>query len=138
MCRASFALFLLALVAGCDTRSQQDAGSAAVPKVHPDDCNKTSGFFYSELRGDCVSLFRESPKLKPIDPDAPQGGSVFVIFSEDNERLELWLPFSRMRKPVLLRTKKGLDEWADDLYTLQRSEGKFSLWRDGALYYQEP
>lgn len=62
---------------------------------------------------------------------------MFVIFSGTKDKVEIWLPFSRQRNPILTRSKKAPNEWSDQTYTLKGGD-KLSLWREGELYYEEP
>lgn len=124
------------LTAGCgDPPPAETESGPPAPTVNPEDCNRSSGFFWSEVRGDCVALFTEATRLRPAHPDANQKGSVFVVFGADSSRAEVWIPFERNTR--IYERKGNARSWTDGKNTVEctdvcifRSDGK-------VLYRQE-
>jgi hypothetical protein len=123
---------------GCAPSDNAAEQKEALPAVKPSDCNRTSGFFYSQLRKDCVQLFRESPKLKPTPENPNPRGAVLFILSEDEGRAEIWLPFHNGDNPVLQRRKAGgsIPEWRNERFILKK-EDRWAFYEGDQLLFIE-
>jgi hypothetical protein len=124
---------------GCAPSDTAPKQEETLPAVKPADCNRTSGFFYSQLRKDCVQLFKESPKLKPTPENPNPRGSVLFILSEDEARAEIWLPFYNGDNPILQRSRNSgsIPEWRDERFILRKEE-RWSFYEGDELLYLQP
>lgn len=130
------ALFALLLIVSCQEVETPPAPAPSAPQVKPSDCNGASGAFWSTLRQDCVSLFRESPKLQPVHPDAKQHGSVFAIFNADSSQVEVWMPFERFTRVMPREGGRTARVWGDERGQL-RCEGLCQYEEAGQVLYRE-
>lgn len=66
-------------------------------------CVISAGYKWSELRNECIRVFEEGYRLNSIDQLEGESTvkSAFVIFEEEGDRAELYLPDSE--KPVMLK-----------------------------------
>jgi len=104
-------------------------------EVKPEDCNREAGYFWSEVRKDCVLLFRDALKMKPAHPDARQHGSVFVIFSADSSQAEVRIPFERFVYIYDRKGSRGAKVWTRDEFTVDcRGEACCFLEGETVLY----
>jgi hypothetical protein len=109
-------LCAIALLVAC--KETPTPAAPEVSEVKPEDCNRESGYFWSEVRKDCVLLFRDALKMKPAHPDARQHGSVFVIFSADSSQAEVRMPFERFIYIYDRQGPRGAKVWTKDAFTV--------------------
>lgn len=55
-------------------------------------CKGSAGYSFSVLKNDCVRLFEEKIQLKDTDTKKSYKSNAVVIFSQDNNQAELFLP----------------------------------------------
>jgi len=97
-------------------------------------CVTSAGYRWSLLRKECIRAVEEGYRLNSIEE--LQGESItksaFVVFEEDGDRAELFLP-DNTRSILLTREKKGAP-YKDKHWTLQQDKS-YSLKKDGTLLY---
>ncbi|WP_246008638.1 hypothetical protein [Chryseobacterium lactis] len=57
-------------------------------------CKGSAGFTFSVLKNDCIRLFEQKIQLKEVDSKKSYTSNATVIFSEDEQKAELFLPSS--------------------------------------------
>jgi hypothetical protein len=89
-------------------------------------CQITAGYTWSEIRKDCIRLFEDAQCIGSIR----EGSSllnVYVVFSSDKSKAELFLPSSK-NNPILIIDGK---QWKGNGYVLSKSADKYILTKDG-------
>jgi hypothetical protein len=129
--------FLLIGFSGCKNKAETPAQTESPPLVSPTDCNRASGYFWSELQGDCIELFRIARKLKAASDKVNKHGSVLVVFNADSSRVEMYMPFTRQETIIMDKIDSSIpDRWANEQYTLINSPA-MQLMEGEELLYQE-
>ncbi len=107
-------------LSGCSNNSDSSAASSKSPTpVYPSDCNRASGYFWSELMGDCVELFQVARKLKAVSENVNKHGSVFVVINADSSRVEMYMPFTRQETIIMEKVASSSpSRWKNEQYTL--------------------
>lgn len=114
-----------------DTEAKQTTSKEVMKEIDKDEngCLASAGYIWSKLNKECVKLFT-GVQLNPIDK--PQNEeetlSAFVLFSEDANQVELFLP-KATQTYILTRKSQGqpwiLNEWQlilKDGYVLKQGE----------------
>ncbi|MGL5788046.1 MAG: hypothetical protein ACRCX4_14705 [Bacteroidales bacterium] len=57
-------------------------------------CLTSAGYTWSELRQDCVRLFECGIRLNPVDNTNSYTTSAFLVFSNDSNQVEVFIPDS--------------------------------------------
>jgi len=97
-------------------------------------CVTSAGYRWSLLRKECIRGVEEGYRLNSIDElqGESTNKSAFVIFEEDGDRAELFLP-DETKSILLTREKKGAP-YKDKHWILQQSKS-YSLKKNGVLMY---
>lgn len=122
---------------GCKNKAEAPALPETPVPVQPSDCNRASGYFWSELKGDCIELFAIARKLKPASGKVNQHGSVLVVFNTDSSKVEMYMPFTRQETIIMDQVSSSHPvRWKNDQYTLidypamQLMEGEEILYQE--------
>jgi hypothetical protein len=97
-------------------------------------CVKSAGYSWSQIRKECIRVFEEGYRLNPIQNLKSESAvlSAFVIFEENGERAELYLPDTE--GSVILKKAEGKGHFVNDDWSLQVEKG-YTLKKDGTLLY---
>jgi hypothetical protein len=97
-------------------------------------CVASAGYRWSKLKNECIRVFEEGYRLNSIDELKGESmtKSAFVLFEEEGDRAELFLP-DGSESVMLTREKKGMPykakHWSLEL------QKKYSLKKDGHLLF---
>lgn len=94
-------------------------------------CDSTAGFTWSELRQDCVQVFEQGTRLNPVEQTGSAESSAFVITSDDNNSVEIFVPETD-NSYMLQKTPQGHFENANWRYDPNTN----SLFNHGTVMYQ--
>lgn len=97
-------------------------------------CVTSAGYRWSLLRKECVRPVEEGYRLNTIDSLKGESTtrSAFVIFEEDGDKAELFLPDNK--KSILLTRDKNGSPYKDKHWILQQNKN-YSLKKNGVLLY---
>ena len=97
-------------------------------------CVTSAGYRWSSLKKQCIRVFEEGYRLNSVAELKNEGTSksAFVIFEENGNRAELYLP-NQTTAIVLEREKEG-SPYQDTIWSLQLNEG-YSLLKNGEPQY---
>ena len=96
-------------------------------------CKGSAGYTWSQLRRDCVRIFEEGITLLPMQVEESEAVyAAFVLYSEDKEMVELFLP---TEKESFLLQKVESDIYEDGMYKFH--EGEKTLYIKGQAKYKE-
>ncbi len=97
-------------------------------------CVTSAGYKWSVLRNECVRVFEEGYRLNPIDELKVDGvsNSAFIIFEENGNRAELFLPGST--KSSILQREGSNSPYKNPEWTLQLDKG-YTLSKNGVSQY---
>ncbi len=97
-------------------------------------CLTSAGQTWSELKQNCIQVFNEGFRLNPVNP--PKGAAVisaFVLMSDDQKKLELFLPDEDEHETTILNNDgKGMYENDEYKYDPEKSV----LYVDGVEKYK--
>ncbi|MFP9100793.1 hypothetical protein ACLI09_17235 [Flavobacterium sp. RHBU_24] len=140
-------LIIVALVAiglsSCDyvlKRDDKAAPAVATDKkviTGPDKdskgCVTSAGYHWSRLKGDCIRPLEDGYRLNSIEKveDESPVKSAFVIFSEDKEKAELYMPDT---ENSILLIKEGNNIYKSGSWSLHADNG-YTLKNNGHLVY---
>ena len=131
-------------MASCDfvVKSRDDAGTQAKTdkKVvlgndkDKNGCVASAGYRWSQLRQECIRPVEEAYRLNTIQQlqDESDTTSAFVIFEENGNRAELFLPDNTAS--VLLKREAKNSPYKNAHWSLQSQNG-YKLKKDGVLIY---
>ncbi|MGO1728809.1 MAG: hypothetical protein ACTHY4_04310 [Flavobacteriaceae bacterium] len=69
------------------------------------DCITSAGYTWSILRQDCIRFFEQGKKLHAVDQS--QNKSAYIVYGEDQNKIELFLPDSK-HNLILSKNEKGI------------------------------
>ncbi|PZR22978.1 MAG: hypothetical protein DI539_04145 [Flavobacterium psychrophilum] len=97
-------------------------------------CVHSAGYRWSKLKEECIRVFEEGYRLNLIDElkGESMNKSAFVVFEEDGDRAELFLP-DNDEAIMLERAKEGTPYVGSD-WSLELQK-KYSLKKNGRLLY---
>lgn len=84
-------------------------------------CMTAAGETWSELNQTCLRLFEQGVRLNPVEKEGSDVISAFVVYNEDQSKLELFLPTEDQQ--VLILDKKEGNVYEDATYTFDGKEG---------------
>jgi hypothetical protein len=130
-------------LASCDYILKKD--KEAVPQVATDNkvingpdtdskgCVTSAGYHWSKLKNDCIRPLEDGYRLNAIEKveDESPVKSAFVIFSEEKDTAELYMPDTQ--NSVLL-TKDGNNVYKSGAWSLHSDKG-YTLKKNGQLIY---
>ncbi|OYQ43818.1 hypothetical protein CHU92_02930 [Flavobacterium cyanobacteriorum] len=98
-------------------------------------CVASAGYRWSVLRKECIRLFEEGYRLNKINTlkEGTDAESAFIIFDENGERAELFLPDAGSKSVILRRENKN-SPYTGDGWALLKNKG-FSLSRNRQLLF---
>ncbi len=98
-----------------------------------EDCAGLMGYFWSEIEGTCLKARERGVRLNPVNGPGVVEKAAFIIFSEDQSKVELFLPG---KKPVLMERKgeEGSHYWENDDLRLYPWKGYILKRGDELLY----
>ncbi|MCX7548629.1 hypothetical protein OS188_11770 [Xanthomarina sp. F1114] len=72
-------------------------------------CLTAAGQTWSELKQDCVQVFKVGKRLDPINQEESETIlSAFVIFNDDESKCELFLPQNKISSIILIQSEDGI------------------------------
>ncbi|REC50326.1 hypothetical protein [Chryseobacterium pennipullorum] len=77
-------------------------------------CLGSAGYTYSQLKNDCIKVFKQKIKLKEVNADKSYTSMTAVLFSRDMKRAEIFIPDGIAKSIILER------------------EGKSKIWKSGS------
>ncbi|RZJ75914.1 MAG: hypothetical protein EOO45_04085 [Flavobacterium sp.] len=97
-------------------------------------CVTSAGYKWSVIRKECIRVYEEGYRLNIIEKlaDEDASGSAFVIFEEDGDRAELYLPDTD--KGIMLTKDSKTGPYKNKDWTLQLQNG-YTLKKDGIILY---
>lgn len=97
-------------------------------------CVGSAGYRWSKLREECVRVFEEGYRLNSIEELKGESivKSAFVLFEEDGDRAELFLP--NEEEAVMLTREKEGSPYKGGNWSLELNK-KYSLKNSGQLLY---
>lgn len=97
-------------------------------------CVTSAGYKWSKLRNECIRVFEEGYRLNQIEELKGESinKSAFVVFEEDGDRAELFLP-DGSDSVMLTREKEGTP-YKGGVWSLEQQK-KYSLKKNGQLLY---
>lgn len=103
------------------------------PDKDANGCVTSAGYHWSQLVKDCVRPVEDGYRLNSIEKieDESPVQSAFVIFSEDKDKAELYLP--NVPNSVLLE-KDGSNVYKNGIWSLHSDNG-YSLKKNGKLLF---
>ena len=132
----AFGLFTLAACNNSSIKStDQTPNQAEKLGSDKDDhgCLGSAGQTWSSMKQDCIQLFNVGFRLNPVNSlDTEAIISAFIIWSEDDTKLELFLPEDIEHSHIL--TKNGDDVYENGNYKYDSHTSK--LYSNGKLIYQ--
>lgn len=110
-------------LSACNKTGPTTTGNAVNPEqkatgADKDDhgCMASAGQTWSELKQNCIQVFNEGFRLNPVNP--PKNAAVisaFVLMSDDQKKLELFLPDEDDHEAAILN-KDGKGMYENDEY----------------------
>ncbi|MBB1140935.1 hypothetical protein [Myroides sp. WP-1] len=94
-------------------------------------CLVAAGETWSELRQKCLKIFEEGTRLNPVHEDSSAVISAFVLFNDDQSKVELFLPEESSK--ALILDKKDAEVYGDATYSFNAKEG--TLYVNGKKQY---
>lgn len=97
-------------------------------------CVTSAGYKWSLLKNECVRVFEEGYRLNPIEELKVDGvsNSAFVIFEDNGNRAELFLPGST--KSLMLKKESDKSPYTGSEWSLQSDKG-YTLSKNGVAQY---
>ncbi len=98
-------------------------------------CVTSAGYRWSLLNKECTRVSEEGYRLNSINELKEENSlqSAFVIFENDGDRAELFLPEEKSPSIMLEREKEGTP-YTGNGWILQKAKG-YTLSKDGQIYY---
>lgn len=79
-------------------------------------CKSSAGYQWSVIKNNCIRVFDEGIKLNPLEATVNKTSSAYIIFSNDNNKIELFLPSEKTS--VILERKGEGQPWHKDDWEL--------------------
>jgi len=140
-------LIIVALVAislsSCDYVLKRDEKAAPAvatdkkvisgPDTDSKGCVTSAGYHWSRLKGECIRPLEDGYRLNSIEKveDESPVKSAFVIFSEEKDKAELYMPDTQNS---ILLIKDGNNIYKSGAWSLHADDG-FTLKKHGQLLY---
>ncbi|MGV3459124.1 MAG: hypothetical protein ACO1N9_01590 [Flavobacterium sp.] len=98
-------------------------------------CVTSAGYRWSDLKGECVRVYDVGYRLNSIDELEEDGSmySAFVLFENDGDRAELFLPDGS--KSVMLKREAKDKPYINNRWQLTPGKG-YSLSKSGTIVYR--
>lgn len=129
-------MFILASCQNSQTNIQeQDKKDSitvgATKKQHP--CDAVAGYTWSKIKQDCIQIFNVGFRLNPVEnQQGKEVVSAFVLMSEDQAKLELFLPDDTLQSVLL--NKVDDYNYQDGIYKYDAK--KSVLYSNGKVTYK--
>ena len=96
-------------------------------------CKGSAGYTWSKMKNDCIQIFNEGFRLNPVETEKNREVvSAFILMSEDQTEVELFLPDSKHQS--ILLSKAGNLLYKNDSYAYDAK--KSLLYAEGKLVYK--
>lgn len=99
-------------------------------------CIGSAGYTWSIVKNDCIRIFEVGMKLEPKDPKLDQNSVAYAIFSNDKQKVEMFIPGQSKGTILELKSKEGEMQWTDGNMSLMVLQGKYQLREDASLMYE--
>ncbi|WP_027375303.1 hypothetical protein [Chryseobacterium sp. UNC8MFCol] len=90
-------------------------------------CKGSAGYTFSVIKNDCVRLFEQSVQLKEVDNRKSYTSNATIIFSEDGQKAELFLPESNGSLILDKLASKKATVYKKGKYTLTKVKKAYTL-----------
>ncbi len=98
-------------------------------------CKPSAGYRWSIIKNKCIRVFEDGIKLSPQEAVADKTVAAYVVFSEDNNKAELFLPANKTS--FILERKAEGQPWVKDEWSLAAWKGYVLKKNDVLLYAGE-
>lgn len=96
-------------------------------------CDSKAGYKWSKIKQDCIKIFNVGFRLNPVENKKGKDAvSAFVLLSEDQAKLELFLPDDTLQSVIL--NKVDDYNYQDGIYKYDAK--KSVLYSDGKVTYK--
>lgn len=95
-------------------------------------CLSGAGYQWANVAQRCIRLFETAIRLEPLD--SQQISSAFVLFSQDKQRVEIFLP--ERTQSALLGQQISSYDWQGQDIELKKAPHGYQLYQQGMLRYQ--
>ncbi|WP_228451983.1 hypothetical protein [Chryseobacterium sp. G0186] len=90
-------------------------------------CKGSAGYSFSVIKNDCVRLFDEKIQLKEVDSKKSYTSNATIIFSQDGEKAELFLPASHGSLILEKEASKKAVVYKKGKYVLTKVKNRYVL-----------
>lgn len=98
-------------------------------------CLASAGQTWSKLEQDCIQVFNKGFRLNPVDAKKDEAVmSAFILFSDDQSKIELFLPQNAAHDNTLILNKANNAMYQDEDYKYDSQ--KSVLYIDGVEKYK--
>jgi len=98
-------------------------------------CKGSAGYTYSQIKNDCVRVFEQKIKLTEVKPEGSYTSMAAVIFSNDMQKAEVFIPNIKLNSIILNRLGKG-KAWKKGEYILKPYKKGYQLIKDNVVIYK--
>lgn len=99
-------------------------------------CKPSAGYTYSKIQDKCIRAFEQKIKLNEVNPQKSYTSMAAVIFSDDMNKAEVFMPDIKLTSLVLTRAGKR-KIWKNGSYVLVPHKKKgYQLKKDNVVIYQ--
>ena len=141
MKKITFLLFSMIVLFACNSGQKNNSAESADQQYaveqgvgnDKDDhgCITSAGETWSELKQECVQVFNVGKRLNPVVEEGDAIISAFVLFNDDNSKVELFLPDNETGSTILEQSEN--DVYQNDVYKYVAEES--SLYVNGEKKY---
>ena len=137
ICALAFILIFPVLFSctGADKRSKekkQENPSPVGGETDDHGCKTSAGYLWSVIKNKCIRLFEDGTKLNPLEATTDKTTAAYVVFSDDNNRAELFLPTGK--PSIILERKAEGQPWISGEWMLMAWKG-YVLKKSGVAVY---
>lgn len=79
-------------------------------------CKHSAGYRWSVIKNNCIRIFENSTKLSLLNATADTNTAAYIIFSDDHNKAELFLPSEK--SSIILERKAEGQPWSKDDWQL--------------------
>lgn len=95
-------------------------------------CKPSSGYQWSAIKNKCIRIFEDGIKLNPLEGLSDKTAAAYIVFSDDNNKAELFLPAAK--SSTILERKAEGQPWINGEWMLIAWKG-YVLKKNGMAVY---
>ncbi len=95
-------------------------------------CKTSSGYQWSAIKNKCIRIFEDGTRLNPLEAVADKTTAAYIVFSDDNNKAELFLPPDK--SSTILKRKAEGQPWINGEWMLIAWKGFVLKKNEIALY----